>query len=109
MGKCRKASKRRRRPASVYRLNDLRSVNLWLTEVTVSCLTETSVNQGGQGMSNHRKAGPKPGLTAKERAWVEATRVEIMEVVDEFVPASDATRIEQSLGLLIDLLVRKAS
>lgn len=46
-------------------------------------------------------------LTAKEEAWVQETRDEIMETVDEFVPSSDATRIKQSLDLLIKTLKEK--
>jgi hypothetical protein len=48
-------------------------------------------------------------LTAKEQKWVQETRDGIMEVVDEFVPASDASRIERDLDLLIEKLTERAS
>lgn len=47
-------------------------------------------------------------LTEAEQQWVQRTRDEILETVDEFVPASDATRIEQNLDALIQLLESKA-
>jgi hypothetical protein len=46
-------------------------------------------------------------LTARERKWVEGTRSEILQVVEEFVPATDARRIEQDLDTLIQFLVKK--
>lgn len=47
-------------------------------------------------------------LTAKEQQWVQRTRDEIMDTVDDFVPASDATRVAQGLDALIELLKEKA-
>lgn len=46
-------------------------------------------------------------LTAKEQKWVQKTRAEILEMVEEFVPVTDARRIEQSLDALIRLLEQK--
>jgi hypothetical protein len=46
-------------------------------------------------------------LTARERKWVEEARSEILQVVEEFVPATDARRIEQDLDTLIQFLVKK--
>lgn len=47
-------------------------------------------------------------LTKKQKEWVKETRDEIMEMVDEFVPATDATRIKQNLDSLIRVLSQAA-
>ena len=55
----------------------------------------------GSGCSHERAAFE---LIADDQA--ERIRAEILETVNEFVPATDATRIEQSLDALIKFLVK---